>query len=77
MQNCRFRHIGQVLYGREWASQLAEDFGVEPTTIRNWAKGETQLPTTAPIVLLAAARRRLEQIKAAIELAKKEELNHG
>jgi len=62
-----FKDIGVQIYGKEWASQLSEDFGVEPTTIRNWAKGKTQLPKTANTILRAAIKRQIAKLSMVLE----------
>ena len=36
--------VGTALYGGFWQTQLADDLGVNPRTLRRWLAGEIPIP---------------------------------
>ena len=72
MASVTLADIGQVLYGKQWQSDLARDLNVSDRTIRRWANDYEQVPFSlwAEILLLLANRK--EAIEALLEAIKAE-----
>lgn len=58
--------IGQLLYGRRWTQEVAEDLGEDPRQIRRWRSGEAAVPDRALSWMREAARKRARQINALV-----------
>lgn len=52
------RAIGQLLYGRRWTTELAEDLGEDPRQLRRWLSGESTMPKRALAWARDEARKR-------------------
>lgn len=52
------RAIGQLLYGRRWTTELAEDLGEDPRQLRRWLSGEATMPKRALAWARDEARKR-------------------
>lgn len=58
--------IGQLLYGRRWTQEIAEDLGEDPRQVRRWRSGEAAVPDRALKWLRKTARDRAQQILALV-----------
>ncbi|KST61121.1 hypothetical protein AO398_00065 [Methylobacterium sp. GXS13] len=56
------RAIGQMLYGRRWTTELAEDLGEDPRQIRRWLSGEARVPPRVVAWARDEARKRAREI---------------
>lgn len=41
---------GELLHGRHWVNNLADDLKVDDTTVRYWVNGKMRLPPDHPIL---------------------------
>ncbi|MFC6776619.1 hypothetical protein [Methylobacterium gregans] len=60
------RPIGELLYGRRFTRELAEDLGKDPRQLRRWLSGEAAVPERAVRWAREAARRRAREILALV-----------
>lgn len=58
MRAALLREAGEALYGPRWQSDLARDLNVADRTIRRWASGEWDVPSTALVELRALLKSR-------------------
>lgn len=56
------RAIGQMLYGRRWTTELAEDLGESPRQVRRWMSGEARVPPRVVAWARDEARKRAKAI---------------
>lgn len=56
------RAIGELLYGRRWIQELAEDLGEHPRQVRRWMSGEAAMPARPLAWARDAARKRASEI---------------
>jgi len=50
--------VGTALYGGFWQTQLADDLGVNPRTLRRWLAGEIPIPDLRAELREIARKRR-------------------
>ena len=56
------RAIGQMLYGRRWTTEFAEDLGEDPRQVRRWMSGEARVPPRVVAWARDEARKRAKAI---------------
>jgi|GEM_PF-3417291 len=56
------RAIGELLYGRRWTTELAEDLGEDPRQVRRWMSGEARVPPRVVAWARDEARKRARAI---------------
>ncbi|SFM41261.1 hypothetical protein [Methylobacterium pseudosasicola] len=56
------RAVGELLYGRRWIQELAEDLGENPRQVRRWISGEAAVKPRALAWARDEARKRAQAI---------------
>lgn len=56
------RAVGELLYGRRFVTELAEDLGEDPRQIRRWLSGEAKVPPRTLAWARDEARKRASAI---------------
>lgn len=56
------RAVGELLYGRRFVTELAEDLGEDPRQVRRWLSGEAKTPPRALAWARDEARKRAREI---------------
>lgn len=52
MDNYRLRKVGKELFGRwGWQTRMAEELGVNISTVKRWLAGTTPIPTPVRLAL--------------------------
>lgn len=58
----RLRRLASAVYGTDWQAQLSRDAGVNPRTVRRWARGDSRIPDDIEPLLLSMGQRRIAEI---------------
>lgn len=66
-----FIQIGMKLFGRGWQTDIAEQLGVAPRTVRRWIAGERSMPEDISLRVHRVIDKRALDLQAAERIASK------